>query len=233
MMHLTSRNLQAINLFISSCSLVFLALGILVDDWVRLNIETGKNVKIHSPWKYSTIWPKGDMEVVRILLLVVLSLSYFYNCYLGMEYTYMFPQTACVIFTAAFLTCFTGILLISALILYHIRLRQGKSVYYLNYHLTWNISTAYISIFFHFASGFFSLLEYQRRATDSSLPSETETASQGSDFRMQSGSSIQVISLPETPPPPPSIVRVRSQESRNSDIPKPTQIQKRRVTWAL
>nr|KAF6312323.1 transmembrane protein 225 [Pipistrellus kuhlii] len=175
----------------------------------------------------------SDMEVVRILLLVVLSLSYFYNCYLGMEYTYMFPQTACVIFTAAFLTCFTGILLISALILYHIRLRQGKSVYYLNYHLTWNISTAYISIFFHFASGFFSLLEYQRRATDSSLPSETETASQGSDFRMQSGSSIQVISLPETPPPPPSIVRVRSQESRNSDIPKPTQIQKRRVTWAL
>lgn len=48
------------------------------------------------------------MEVVRIMLLVVLSLSYFYNCYLGMEYTYMFPQTACVTFTAALLTCFTG-----------------------------------------------------------------------------------------------------------------------------
>ncbi|CAK6440364.1 unnamed protein product [Pipistrellus nathusii] len=229
-MQLTSRNLQAINVFISSCSLVFLALGILVDDWVILSIETEENVKIHSPWKYSTIWPKGDMEVVRIMLLVVLSLSYFYNCYLGMEYTYMFPQTACVTFTAALLTCFTGILLISALLLYHIRLRQGKSVYYSNYHLTWNISTAYISIFLHFASGFFSLLEYQR-AIDSSLPSET--ASQGSDFRMQSGSSIQVISLPETSPPPPSIVRVRSQESKDSDIPKPTQIQKRRVTWAL
>lgn len=63
-MQLSIRNIQAINMFISSWALVFLALGILVDDWVKLNIETRANIKIHSPWIYSTIWPKGKNETL-------------------------------------------------------------------------------------------------------------------------------------------------------------------------
>lgn len=46
-----------------------------------------------------------------------------------------------------------GTLLLCALLMYHIKLRQGKSVYYSNYYINGNISTAYFSIFFHIASG--------------------------------------------------------------------------------
>ncbi|XP_028002664.1 transmembrane protein 225 [Eptesicus fuscus] len=232
-MQLSIRNIQAINMFISSWALVFLALGILVDDWVILNIETRANIKIHSPWISSTIWPKGDMEVIRVMLIVVLSLSYCHNCYLGLEFTYMFPQTACVTFTAAFLTFFTGTLLLSTLLLYHIKLRQGKSVYYSNYHFTWNISTAYLSIFFHFASGFFSLLQHQRTTNSSTSEATMQHLGQDSDFRQQSGNSIQVIPLPEPTPILPSIVHVPSPKTRENELPKASQIQKRRVTWAL
>ncbi|XP_023617827.1 transmembrane protein 225 isoform X1 [Myotis lucifugus] len=175
----------------------------------------------------------GEMEVIRVMLIIVLSLSYFYNFFLGLEFTYMIPQTACVIFMAVFLTCFTGVLLLTTLLLYHIKLRQGKSVYYSNYHLTWNISTAYISIFFHFASGLFSLLEYQRVMKNSASESTMENFGRDSDMRRQSGSSIQVISLPERSPILPSIVQVPSDPSKEDRLPKASQMQKRRVTWAM
>nr|KAF6282930.1 transmembrane protein 225 [Myotis myotis] len=232
-MHLSIRAIQAINMFISSWALVFLAVGILVNDWVRINIETRATIKSHSPWIQSTIWPKGDMEVIRVMLIIVLSLSYFYNFFLGLEFTYMIPQTTCVIFMAVFLTFFTGVLLLSALLLYHIKLRQGKSVYYSNYHITWNISTAYISIFFHFASGLFSLLEYQRVMKKSASVTTMENSGRDSDMRQQSGSSIQVIPLPERSPILPSIVHTHSDPSKESRLQRDSQMQKRRVTWAM
>ncbi|XP_036209037.1 transmembrane protein 225 [Myotis myotis] len=175
----------------------------------------------------------GDMEVIRVMLIIVLSLSYFYNFFLGLEFTYMIPQTTCVIFMAVFLTFFTGVLLLSALLLYHIKLRQGKSVYYSNYHITWNISTAYISIFFHFASGLFSLLEYQRVMKKSASVTTMENSGRDSDMRQQSGSSIQVIPLPERSPILPSIVHTHSDPSKESRLQRDSQMQKRRVTWAM
>ncbi|XP_070255580.1 transmembrane protein 225 isoform X2 [Myotis yumanensis] len=169
----------------------------------------------------------GEMEVIRVMLIIVLSLSYFYNFFLGLEFTYMIPQTACVIFMAVFFTFFTGVLLLTTLLLYHIKLRQGKSVYYSNYHLTWNISTAYISIFFHFAS------EYQRVMKNGASESTMETFGRDSDTRQQSGSSIQVISLPERSSIQPSVVQVHSDPSKEGRLPKASQMQKRRVTWAM
>lgn len=63
-MHLSIRNIQAINMFVSSLSLVFLALGILVNDWVKINIDARTNVKSHSPWAPSTIWSKGKNDTL-------------------------------------------------------------------------------------------------------------------------------------------------------------------------
>lgn len=63
-MHLSIRAIQAINMFISSWALVFLAVGILVNDWVRINIETRATTKSHSPWIQSNIWSKGKNETL-------------------------------------------------------------------------------------------------------------------------------------------------------------------------
>lgn len=56
---LSTRNIQALNMIFSSWALVFLSLGIMVDDWVTLNFETKTNMQSHSPWIHTTIWPKG------------------------------------------------------------------------------------------------------------------------------------------------------------------------------
>ena len=46
-----------------------------------------------------------------------------------------------------------GILLLCALILYQLKLKQGQSVYYSTYKITWIIFTAYLSVSFFMASG--------------------------------------------------------------------------------
>ena len=47
----------------------------------------------------------------------------------------------------------SGILLLGALLLYHHMLRQGESVYYSSYKISWIIFTAYLNVLFLFISG--------------------------------------------------------------------------------
>nr|KAF6404304.1 transmembrane protein 225 [Molossus molossus] len=59
MVHLSTRNVQAINMFFSSWALLLLASGVMLNNWVIINSETKTNKKSHSPWMTTTIWPKG------------------------------------------------------------------------------------------------------------------------------------------------------------------------------
>ncbi|XP_016072953.1 PREDICTED: transmembrane protein 225 [Miniopterus natalensis] len=232
MVHISTRNIQATNMFFSSWALVFLTFGVMTNTWVKLNSETKTNMQSHNPWIHTTIWPKGDLEVVRIMMILVLSFSFFHNLFLGLEFTYMIPQTKYILFVTVFLSFFTGILLLSALLLYHQKLRQGRSVYYSSYKITWIISTAYFSVFFLFASGILSLLEYKQSMNSCASRATIRNFAREIHDSVQSGTSIQVISLSESTSKPRSIVHVHSSNS-DKDVPVASQIQKRRVTWAL
>lgn len=59
------RNIQAANMFFSSWALVFLVLGVVVDDWVELKFETKKISKSHSPWIHTTIWSEGQNSTME------------------------------------------------------------------------------------------------------------------------------------------------------------------------
>ena len=61
MVNVSLRNIQAIDMFFSSWALVFMAIGILMEEWVELTLETKKNTVSHSPWICCTIlWPEGQ-----------------------------------------------------------------------------------------------------------------------------------------------------------------------------
>ncbi|XP_004427240.1 PREDICTED: transmembrane protein 225 [Ceratotherium simum simum] len=233
MVHMSTRNIQAINMFFSSWALVFLAVGIIIEEWVELKLETKKNTISHSPWISSTtIWPEDDLEVVRIMLILVLSLSFFHNLFLGLEFTYLIPQTKHTLFIIVFLSFLTGILLLCALLLYHQKLRQGQSVYYASYKITWIIFTAYLNVFVFIACGILSLLQHKQSINSCAcLTIIHKSASESQDIQ-QSGNSIKVISLPARTAMPRSIVRVHSSHTKE-DSPNKSQIQTRRVTWAL
>ncbi|KAF6083339.1 transmembrane protein 225 [Phyllostomus discolor] len=222
MVQVSTRNIQALNMLFSSWALVFLSFGIMVDEWVTLNFETKTNMQSHSPWIHTTIWPKDDLKVVRIMMILVISFSFFHNLFLGLEFTFMIPQTKCIFLITVFLSFFTGILLFCALLLYHLKLRRGQSVYYSGYKITWIISTAYLSVFFLFASGILCLLQYKQYMNSAKESHNTQ----------QSGNSIEVISLQKLAVMPRSIVRVHPKNLDQDSLRKP-QSQKRRVTWAL
>uniref|UniRef100_A0A8C4L5Y2 Transmembrane protein 225 domain-containing protein n=1 Tax=Equus asinus asinus TaxID=83772 RepID=A0A8C4L5Y2_EQUAS len=208
MVHISTRNIQATNMLFSSWALVFLAVGIIVEEWVELKFETKNDTISHSPWICcTTVWPEDNLKVVRILMIWVLSLSFFHNMFLGLEFTYLIPQTKLVLFVNVFLS----ILLLCALLHYHLNLRQGQSVYYASYKITWIIFTAYLNVFFFIVSG--------------------ECLQEIHDIQ-QSESSIRGTSLPACTAMPHSIVRVHSTHT-GEDSPNKSQIQTHRVTWAL
>ncbi|KAM5223965.1 transmembrane protein 225 [Hipposideros larvatus] len=181
------RNIQATNMLFSSWTLILLVLGIIMDDWVELNSETKKNRKSHSPWTYTTIWPEDELKVVRIIMILVLNLSFFHNLFLGLEFTYMIPQTKYILFIDVFISFFTGAL---------------------------------------------SFLQYKKSRNSCACMNITHDPSRGSQDIQESGSTVQVLSLPARTAMPRSIVRVQSMRS-GEHVPKKSQIQKRRVTWAL
>ncbi|XP_027436514.1 transmembrane protein 225 isoform X3 [Zalophus californianus] len=111
MVNVSLRSIQALNMFFSSWALVFMVIGILIEEWVELTLETKKNTISHNPWICCTpLWPEDGLEVVRIMMILVLSLSFFHNLFLGLEFTYLVPQTKHIFFITVFLSFFTGIL---------------------------------------------------------------------------------------------------------------------------
>nr|KAF6404302.1 transmembrane protein 225 [Molossus molossus] len=204
MVHLSTRNVQAINMFFSSWALLLLASGVMLNNWVIINSETKTNKKSHSPWMTTTIWPKGDLEVVRIMMMIVLGSACFQNFFLGLQFTYMIPQTKYVYFMSVFLSFSIGTLLLSSLLLYQQKLKQG----------------------------IFSFLEYKQSVNTCTCQTTITNSARESQDTQQSDSSNQVIPLPEQISIPRSIVHMNTEDSKEG-FPKASQIQKRRVTWAL
>uniref|UniRef100_F7DVZ5 Transmembrane protein 225 domain-containing protein n=1 Tax=Equus caballus TaxID=9796 RepID=F7DVZ5_HORSE len=218
MVHLSTRNVQATNMLFSSWALVFLAVGIIIEEWYL------------SFSQYSFCFPTDNLKVVRILMIWVLSLSFFHNMFLGLEFTYLLPQTKLVLFvnnqsssegTFSPFAWTLGILLLCALLRYRRSLRQGQSVYYASYKITWIIFTAYLNVFFFI----------QSINCCASLTILHESEREIQDIQ-QSESSIRGTSLPAHTAMPRSIVCVHSTHT-GEDSPNKSQIQTHRVTWAL
>ncbi|XP_029813563.1 transmembrane protein 225 [Suricata suricatta] len=228
MVKISSRGIQATNMVFSSWALFFLAIGIIMGEWVELTLETKINTISHSPWICcTTIWPEDGLEVVRTIMILVLSLSFIHNLFLGLEFAYLIPQTKHTIFITVFLSFFTGLLLLCALLLYHQKLSQGKFVYYSSYKITWIIFTAYLNVSLFVASGFLSLLQYKQSINSFACLTIIRTPNREIKDIQESGNSVKVISSPEQLAMPRKIIHTKE------DFPNRPQIQTRRVTWAV
>ncbi|XP_006180349.2 transmembrane protein 225-like [Camelus dromedarius] len=226
------RNVQATNMLFSSWALVFLVTGIILEQWVELKLGPEKPSLPHSPWICCTTdWPEGGLKVVRDMMLLVFSLSLLHNLLLGLEFTYMIPQTKHILFMTASLSFFTGALLLSALVLYQHHLRQAESVYHYSYRVTWNFFIAYSTIFFFIASGFLSFLQHKQSMNSSASLTIIPESAQEDQVMEQSGASVKDLVLPADAAVPRSIVHVHATQAKDS--PSRTQVQGRRVTWAL
>ncbi|XP_037360201.1 transmembrane protein 225 [Talpa occidentalis] len=226
MLHISTRKIQATNMFFSSWGLVFLTVGIPVEEWVRLKLKTQKYIS-HNPWICcTTVWPEDKLEVVRIMMMLVLSLSFLHNLFLGLEYTYMIPRMKYIHFIPVILSFLTGILLFSALLLYHQKLRQGQAVYYTSYKITWITFIAYLNVFCFIASGILSLVAQSHLCSCLNIIHICPVESLDTE---PSEISVKPISLSECTAMPRSIVR---SSYREDSLSKP-HIQTHHVTWAL
>ncbi|KAB0359320.1 hypothetical protein FD754_003476 [Muntiacus muntjak] len=236
--HILVRKVEATNIFFSSWVLAFLVLG-------------PQNPTIsHNPWICCTsLWPSSrndprrnicpplnsfffstdGLEVVRNILIVVFSLSFMHNLLLGFAFTYMIPQTKYTLIMTACLAFLTGILLLSALLLYHHMLNQGESMYNSSYKVSWIIFTAYLNILLLFTSGFLSLLQYKQSINSSHSLITIHKSARESQVMEQHGVSIKIVSLPAGTAMPHSIVRVHSAHVKE-DSPKRPHVQARCVT---
>ncbi|XP_006148888.1 transmembrane protein 225 [Tupaia chinensis] len=232
MVQIWTRNIQALNMFSSSWAVVLLAIGVLMDEWVELTSQTETEIvkKHHSPWMTCclAIWPEGSLEVVRILMIMVLSFSFFLNLFLGLEFTYMIPRNKYVTLFAAFLGFLSGALMLCAILLYRQKLEKGKSVYFSSYKESWVTATSYLNVFFLFASGILSLLQCKCPTSSCSCLNIHEFARKHGGGK-QRRSSIQVISLPQRTEMPRSIIRTHTKEGSLDE----SQVHTRRVTWAV
>uniref|UniRef100_A0A8D2HX77 Transmembrane protein 225 domain-containing protein n=1 Tax=Urocitellus parryii TaxID=9999 RepID=A0A8D2HX77_UROPR len=216
-MPVSSRHIQAINILVSSWVVLFLIVGVILEEWIKLTMN---NETIHNPWMTccTAVWPEDGLKIVRIMMLTVLITSCTSNFILGLLFTYIIPQNKYV-YLIIFLF---SILLFCALLLYDGMLRKGKTVYFSSFKITWVAATAYFTIILLLACKYkvfvnsCTCLKIQKSAKDLQL----------------SGSSIQVISLPERTVMPRSIVRVHSHSSKE-DTANRSHVQARRVTWAL
>ncbi|XP_058145455.1 transmembrane protein 225 isoform X2 [Dasypus novemcinctus] len=177
----------------------------------------------------SFCFPTDDLEAVRTMMILALILSFSFNLILGMEFTDMIPQTKYIHLFTAFLSFLTGILLLSALLYYHHKLKQGQVTYFFRYKVTWIPLTVYINIIFYIICGTLSFLHFKSCA---SLNTIHESDSE-SEHTLPSANSIQVISTESPTIMPRSIVRSHSINTKEDDIVKPPPVQARRVTWAL
>ncbi|XP_006895687.1 PREDICTED: transmembrane protein 225 [Elephantulus edwardii] len=230
------RNIQATNMILSSLALVILVLGIIADNWIILKLEANKVTIHHSPWMQCcfTAWPEDDLEVVRIMMILTLSLSFLLNLVLGMEFTYLIPPTIYIHFITATFSFLAGILLLSALLIYHHRLWQGQFVYFCSYKITWILHTAYINITFFIICGILSLLSCLQFVKHFiCLNIINKPVIKDSNQVPKSGNSIRVISSADSTKMPHGIVRLPSQTGKDNVSGRQSRTQVRHVTWAL
>ncbi|XP_002708365.3 transmembrane protein 225 isoform X1 [Oryctolagus cuniculus] len=234
MVYISSRNMQAINMLSSSWATVLLTIGIIVDEWVEL-IPKRQTIKVnHSPWMTCciTTWPEGELERIRMMMVAVLGISFSLNLILGLEFTYVIPQNIYIHLLTATEGLLSGILLVCALLLYHQKLSQGESVYFTRYKISLATFIAYLNVFFFFVTGIISLIQCKQSINCSTWLHLTTPAKERENTQLPK-TSVQVTSLPENTIMPRSIVRKHSSMSSKEDIPSKSQVQTRRVTWAL
>ncbi|XP_076968129.1 transmembrane protein 225 isoform X1 [Tamandua tetradactyla] len=234
MVHLSTKIIQTTNTILSSLALILSVIGIIEDKWVELNFETGETIS-HSPWMVccTTLWPEGDLEVVRTMMILTLILSFHFNLILGMEFTEIIPQTKYIHLFTAFLSFLTGILLLSAFLYYHHKLKQGQATYFFRYKLTWIPFTVYINVIFYIICGIFSLLHFKRSIKSFACLNTIHESVRERSHGMPSGKSIKVISTGNPTVMPRSIVHAHSVNPKEDAVIKSPTVQARRVTWAL
>ncbi|XP_007948158.1 transmembrane protein 225 [Orycteropus afer afer] len=235
MVEISIRSIQNTNMILSSLALIIMVIGTVTDKWIELKLETKTITINHSPWMICciTIWPEDKLEVVRIMMILTLSLSFLINLVLGMEFTYLIPPTNYVHLITAFLSFLTGILLLSALVLYHHKLRQGQFIYYSSYKITWIPYSAYINVTFFVSCGILSILNYLQLVKSFTCFNFINKSVRECNKVWQSGDSIKVISSVDPAIMPRSIVRPYSMSLKVDDVEKSPPVQARRVTWAL
>uniref|UniRef100_A0A8C5V1N3 Transmembrane protein 225 n=1 Tax=Microcebus murinus TaxID=30608 RepID=A0A8C5V1N3_MICMU len=220
MFHLSHRSTQAMKTLFSSWNIIVFIVGIIINEWVELTSER-KNTKIsHSPWMAccTKVWPEDALEIIRIMMILVLNLSFILNLTFGLESTYIIPQNRYINIITVCLSFLSGTLLFCVLLLYYVKLWQGQSLYRFSFRISWINFTGYINVFFLFVCGILSVLQHRQYYSCSCLKThKSGIKSKESDI------SIKVIALPEHTAIPRSIVHV----------PNKSQIQTRRVTWAL
>ncbi|XP_075403959.1 transmembrane protein 225 [Tenrec ecaudatus] len=233
MVEIVIRNIQTTNIIFSSLALIILVIGNITNKWIELKLEAKKSAINHSPWMLCciTIWPEDDLEVVRIMMILTLSLSFLLNLLLGMEFVYLIPQVKCIHFITASLSFMTGIMLLCALLLYHHKLKQGQSVYYSSYKIAWILYTAYANVPFFFMCGILSILNNLRSVKRFTCLDTMAKSLRERKEVPESGNTIKVISSIDPAMMPRSIVRLPSM--KDELIEKPPSNQVRRVTWAL
>ncbi|XP_016777694.1 transmembrane protein 225 isoform X2 [Pan troglodytes] len=150
MVHVSNRSIQGMNILFSSWAIVLTMMGITLDKWVELISEDERAKMNHSPWMMCcpAFWPEDDLKVVRIMMMSSLGLSFLLNLILGMKFTYLIPQNKYIQLFTTILGFFSGIFLLWALILYHNKLKQGPSMHFSSYRITWIMYTAYLNVFF-------------------------------------------------------------------------------------
>ncbi|EHB16713.1 Transmembrane protein 225, partial [Heterocephalus glaber] len=231
--HTSKKNIQATNLLLSSWAVVSLMVGVFIEEWVELVPKIKKDKISHSPWMTccSTIWPEDSLKVVRIMMMLVLCLSFFLNLILGMQYTYMIPQNRYMHFIIAFICFLTGCLLFGTLALYHHKLKHDQALYFSSFQTMRVPFTPYLATVFFITCGFLCLLQCKQPTHSCTCQKIHPSDEQCSDKQL-SGHSVQVISLPERTAMPRSTVCAPSQDSKEDAVSK-EHLQKGHMTWAL
>ncbi|KAB1254803.1 Transmembrane protein 225 [Camelus dromedarius] len=147
----------------------------------------------------------GGLKVVRDMMLLVFSLSLLHNLLLGLEFTYMIPQTKHILFMTASLSFFTAFLVLW--------LRYAASE--LDLPLKWD----------------WPLGKHKQSMNSSASLTIIPESAQEDQVMEQSGASVKDLVLPADAAVPRSIVHVHATQAKDS--PSRTQVQGRRVTWTL
>ncbi|XP_012864970.1 PREDICTED: transmembrane protein 225 [Dipodomys ordii] len=231
MCRIPNRNIQTINILFSSWALTLLVISLIMEEWVELLPKIKKNKISHSPWMMccTAIWPAAGLEAVRVMLMVVLGLSFHINLVMGLQFTAMLPQNRCIHLTIAFLSFFTGFLLLYALVRYYLKLKQGQSVYFSSFKPTWVFISACFTVILFLTCGILSVLQCKPSLQDCSCLRPRESSE---DLPLDR-SSIEVISAYTAVPR--SIVRVHSTSTnpKEEDVPHRQSAQERHVSWAV
>ncbi|CAH6863507.1 transmembrane protein 225 [Phodopus roborovskii] len=230
MMHVPNRSIQAVNVVFSSIAILMMVAGLIMDNWVELIPKVRKDKTTHSPWLgcCPALWPEDSLRMIRRTMMMSLNISIYLNLILGLQLTSMIPQNKCVHLFVGFLSFFTGCLMFYSITMYHHKLNKGEHVYFISYKIKWIIFTAYLAIASLLTCGIFCFVQCTNRCACMKFC----IPHRDSNGRRLSGSSIQVISLPERTTMPRSIVHVHSMSSKDGNMNK-THVQARRVTWAL